>query len=198
VSSSTFYDVGSALSVIREQRLYRESHGTFEDYCSERWGLKRQRAYELMGAASVVFNLSEISDKPRLESHAAELVPLPDRAQAAAWTVTTESSEPVTAARVREVVDAAKTSWLSSRPRPKNEPDVAEALPGRVICATRARRYRVASGTRVRNSETDSFNGFTPRPLRDTSCISFDFRRDTDHCGRRGPPCVGTCRLRLE
>jgi len=43
-------------------RLYRVTHGTFQDYCRERWGIKRQRAYELMEAARIVSNLSEISD----------------------------------------------------------------------------------------------------------------------------------------
>ena len=29
-----------ALSVIREQKLYRSTHDTFEDYCRERWGVE--------------------------------------------------------------------------------------------------------------------------------------------------------------
>lgn len=73
----TFREVGTALAEIRDSRLYRETHATFEDYCRERWNLKRQRAYELMEAADVV---SEISDNPPArESHAAELASLRDR-----------------------------------------------------------------------------------------------------------------------
>ena len=33
----TFYYVGSALLEIRDSRLYRSTHATFEDYCRDRW-----------------------------------------------------------------------------------------------------------------------------------------------------------------
>jgi hypothetical protein len=56
-----FIAVGTALAEIRDKRLYREQHGTFEEYCRERWGLQRTRAYELMSAAETVHGLSEIS-----------------------------------------------------------------------------------------------------------------------------------------
>lgn len=41
---------------------YRETHGTFEEYCKERWGISRPRAYELMRAAEVKDNLYAIAD----------------------------------------------------------------------------------------------------------------------------------------
>ena len=40
----TFYEVGKALDEIREQKLYRETHKTFEAYCQEKWGMARQTA----------------------------------------------------------------------------------------------------------------------------------------------------------
>lgn len=58
---------------IRDNRLYRVEYGTFEEYCKEKWGISRPRAYELMKAAEVKENLSEISDKPIKESHTAAL-----------------------------------------------------------------------------------------------------------------------------
>jgi hypothetical protein len=33
----TFIEVGTALREIRDKRLCRQTHGTFEDYCRERW-----------------------------------------------------------------------------------------------------------------------------------------------------------------
>lgn len=36
--------INAALACIREQRLYRETHPTFEDYCQERWGMTRSTA----------------------------------------------------------------------------------------------------------------------------------------------------------
>jgi hypothetical protein len=54
--------------------LYREKHSTFEEYCKQKWQIKRQRAYELMDAASIVNTLSEISDKPNDEIKASPTI----------------------------------------------------------------------------------------------------------------------------
>lgn len=90
----TFVEVGTALLRIRDERLYREHHTTFEDYCRERWGIKRQRAYELMDAAGVVNSLSEISDiKPEREAHAAPLARLDPEDQITAWSRALEIAE---------------------------------------------------------------------------------------------------------
>lgn len=49
----TFREVGGALTVIRDARLYLQTHPTFETYCRDRWGMSRPRAYQLIAAASV-------------------------------------------------------------------------------------------------------------------------------------------------
>lgn len=54
---ATFVEVGAALLEIRGDRLYRETHATFEDYCAERWGFSRFYAYDLMKSSKVVENL---------------------------------------------------------------------------------------------------------------------------------------------
>jgi len=103
----TFVDVGTALMEIRDSRLYRDSHGTFEDYCRERWGLKRQRAYELIDAARIAGSLSEISDKaPVRESHVAPLASLPADTQREVWqrAVETAPNGKVTAKHVEKTV----------------------------------------------------------------------------------------------
>lgn len=101
----SFVEVGQALAEIRDSRLYRESHKSFEAYCLDRWQFKRQRAYELIEASGVAERVSEISDTLPKESHAAELAALPTEQQAEAWAeVTTETDKP-TAAKVREVVE---------------------------------------------------------------------------------------------
>jgi hypothetical protein len=102
-----FVKVGDALLEIRSKKLYRESHDTFEDYCAERWNLKRPRAYELMEAASVVELVSEISDKvPARESHAAELAPLLNDPPALreAWAEVVDQHPEPTVKDVRNVV----------------------------------------------------------------------------------------------
>lgn len=55
----TFIEVGTALMAIRNSRLYRERHGTFEVYLQARWPeLSSRRAYQLMEAATVVQNMN--------------------------------------------------------------------------------------------------------------------------------------------
>jgi hypothetical protein len=49
----TFVEVGQALSEIRDSRLYRATHRTFEDYCRDRWGFSRQRGLQLIDAAEM-------------------------------------------------------------------------------------------------------------------------------------------------
>jgi len=85
----TFKEVGDALAQVRDGRLYLEHAETFEQYCSDRWGLKRQRAYELIDAAAIANAVSEISDTPPVarESHAKALAPLKDDPKTAAEAV---------------------------------------------------------------------------------------------------------------
>lgn len=49
----TFREVGMALFAIRERKLYRTSHGTFEAYCQDRWGLTDRRARQIIEAAEI-------------------------------------------------------------------------------------------------------------------------------------------------
>lgn len=108
---STFVEVGSALLEIRDARLYRESHGTFEDYCRERWNFSRKRAYDLTAAAEVTAELSPMGDTPPLpasERVARELAPLREEPTQLreAWSEAVErNGDQPTAAQVREVVD---------------------------------------------------------------------------------------------
>jgi hypothetical protein len=55
-----------------DSRLYRADHGTFEDYCREKWGWQRAHAYRLIESASVVA-APPIGDKIKTESQAREL-----------------------------------------------------------------------------------------------------------------------------
>lgn len=48
----TFVAVGSALREIKEAKLYRESFASFGDYCRQRWGFSRGRAYQLINEAT--------------------------------------------------------------------------------------------------------------------------------------------------
>ncbi len=54
-----FYLAGRALRELRDRRLYRSTHKTFEEYCRERFGFTRDSAYLKIGAADIYENLEQ-------------------------------------------------------------------------------------------------------------------------------------------
>ena len=76
---NTFVDVGNALLEIRDKRLYRQEYSTFEEYCREQWSFTKQRAYQLMDAATVVDTIQKstiVDFFPKTESQARPLASL--------------------------------------------------------------------------------------------------------------------------
>lgn len=71
-----FTDAGAALATIREQRLYREKHPTFEDYCQQRWGFSRVQAHRLIQAAEVASHLLPIGNIVGLPENESQVRPL--------------------------------------------------------------------------------------------------------------------------
>lgn len=70
----TWIAAGEALLEIRDSKLYRQAFKTFEDYCQEKWGWTRKRAYELMQSVEVVKTLPEKCNQLVTNPHqAAEL-----------------------------------------------------------------------------------------------------------------------------
>jgi hypothetical protein len=57
-----FFEAGKALAELRDRRLYRSTHKTFEEYCRDRFGHSRRQSYLLMDAAVVFDNLMEKCD----------------------------------------------------------------------------------------------------------------------------------------
>ena len=107
-----FWAAGKALQVIRDGRLYRETHATFEDYVEQRWGFSRPQAYKLMAAWPLAERLSPIGDKlnQRLrQNQVLELLPVAashgqDAAVVVYSTVAEADGVDVTAAVLRGVV----------------------------------------------------------------------------------------------
>jgi hypothetical protein len=93
----TFVEVGEALLEIRDSRLYRIEHATFEDYCREKWGFTRMQASRLINAAEATTNvtnwLQPESPKPTTESQARPLTKLPPEEQPAAWAKAVERAD---------------------------------------------------------------------------------------------------------
>src|SRR5262249_13730648 len=82
-----FLKMGSALLTIKNQRLYRKAHATFDDYCRERWQIGRAYAYRLMAAAEVVANLSTPGDiaPPQMEAQVRPLIGLDRSVAVQVW-----------------------------------------------------------------------------------------------------------------
>jgi hypothetical protein len=104
-----YYAAGEALKTIRDSRLYRTTHGSFELYLQEKWGMSRPWAYELIGVSEVRKNLSAIPDMPMPASmtQTSALAVLKEPAdQVAAWrkVVATTPREEITEKRVEAVV----------------------------------------------------------------------------------------------
>ncbi|MBW4689270.1 MAG: hypothetical protein KME40_30305 [Komarekiella atlantica HA4396-MV6] len=55
-----FFEAGKALLELRDRRLYRSTHKTFEEYCKDRFGFERRHPYRLIEAAVVVDNLMQM------------------------------------------------------------------------------------------------------------------------------------------
>lgn len=70
-----FWAAGKALQVIRDARLYRATHPTFEAYAADRWDMSRAHAYRLIEAWPLAERLSPIGDKLN-EGQVRELLPL--------------------------------------------------------------------------------------------------------------------------
>ena len=106
----SFFEVGAALKEIRDSRLYRAEHGTFEDYCDKRWGFKRAHAYRYIDSATLIEDLSPMGDiLPTNERQCRPLTKLPDCDRQTAWQTVVERAgaeqEPITAKLVQDVVD---------------------------------------------------------------------------------------------
>lgn len=119
----TFVEVGQALMQIRSGRLYRDQHGTFEEYCRERWGFKRAHAYRMIEAAEVVSNLETLKGElPANEAQARPLAALPVEWQRQAWqkAVETAPGGRVTAEHVQRVVESIgpRVSQMALAPSP--------------------------------------------------------------------------------
>lgn len=114
---STFGQVGAALMTIRDERLYRGTHRTWEAYLADRWHISRSYAHRTIEAAEVAAMLP--NGNVRTEAVARELVPVMREDPTSLPAVLAEAEArtegaPVTAAVVREVVAERRASRITS------------------------------------------------------------------------------------
>jgi hypothetical protein len=128
-----FVEVAAALSVIRDKRLYRQTHPTFETYCRERWDFTRQHVNRLIAAVGVVGNLEPMGSKPNSERQVRPISDLPPSQQRKVWdeAVAQSNGHAPTARKVREVRAAVapkpKGKGKPEKPAPKPDPKSVDA-----------------------------------------------------------------------
>ena len=81
-----FLEVGNALLIIRNVKLYKSTFETFAEYCKQRWGYGKSYAYYLIGSAKVSQNLSTMVDTATSERQVRSLTTLKSkRKQRLVW-----------------------------------------------------------------------------------------------------------------
>jgi hypothetical protein len=103
-----FWAAGRALQIVRDGRLYRDSHGTFDEYVEQRWDMQRSYAHKLIRAWPLAAKLNPVAPGIN-EGQIRELLPVAaEHGEDAAVTVYTTIAETtdakVTAGKIREAV----------------------------------------------------------------------------------------------
>jgi hypothetical protein len=112
----TFVEVGQALATIREKRLYRTEHETFEDYCRQRWSMSARHANRSIEAAAVVESMGPMGPTPTNERQVRELAKVPEAERADVWRETVERTEgKPTAAAVAELAEQRRKQAAEQR-----------------------------------------------------------------------------------
>jgi len=134
----TFIDVGQALAEIRDSRLYKGTHDTFEAYCRDRWKMTDGRARQLMIAAATATNVAVTGlPTPVNEGQARALAAVPEPERAEVWREATERTGGKPTAKVVTEIARERTetpgpveplSTASTGPGPSPAP--AAAAPG--------------------------------------------------------------------
>ncbi|OKH44160.1 hypothetical protein NIES2101_29075 [Calothrix sp. HK-06] len=128
-----FYQAGLALKELRDKRLYRSTHASFDEYCKDRFAYHRSRYYQLINAATIVDNLQPclqfVDILPTAEGQVRPLVPLDPDEQRLAWTQAVKATDgKVPSARVvKDIVD--KIRSRTKLPNPYRVGEVCLILP---------------------------------------------------------------------
>jgi hypothetical protein len=149
---ATFFEVGDALLTIRERRLYRSTHETFETYCHDRWNIGRSYAWRLIGAAERISLLppGQNLPMPGNEFQVRPFLKLEPEAFPIAWEQAIKRAKDgkITPGLVRSVVaeffsSTGEESKTTGRERPKSP---SKATLGQVLTLLLEAKKRIEKG----------------------------------------------------
>ena len=103
-----FWSAGRALQIVRDGRLYRDRHASFDDYVEQRWDMQRSYAHKLIRAWPLAAKLHPIAPAIN-EGQVRELLPVAaqhgeDAAVTVYTTIAAVDDVKVTAGKLREAV----------------------------------------------------------------------------------------------
>lgn len=128
----TFFEIGVALTEIRDGRLYKATHSSFDAYCLARWGFTKSYAETLIRAAVIVKQLSRETSGP-LPANASQvraLATLLPSNRVRAWEAALEAAEGKQPSS-RAIAEPFKPGAISSPARrPSSRHHVAPSDPG--------------------------------------------------------------------
>lgn len=140
-----FVEAGRALMEIRDKKLYRATHSSFDAYCCERWALHKTAIYQKIKGVEVIDQLSAIAEGEELpnEWQTRPLAPLEPEQRTAAWQAATTLAEgkPNNTEQVKRAVKAVKAEAL---PEFKIGQEVTVIDPASPFCGEVARISRIS------------------------------------------------------
>ena len=77
-----FVEVGNALQEIRDARLYRDEHDSFEAYCAKKWAFTASYGYRLIAVAEIA---NSVTDAPKNVTQALRLGAVPAEKRETVW-----------------------------------------------------------------------------------------------------------------
>lgn len=126
--AQAFYIAGTSLKALRDKRLYRETHPTFEAYIRDRFDFTRRAADYLISGALVVENLKreqfvlKTNVLPTKESQCRPLAKLSPEQQVEIWNTAVQAAKGIvpSAKLIKEIIDSDKPG-LKLNPKPENK-----------------------------------------------------------------------------
>jgi hypothetical protein len=145
-----FWLAGKALQIIRDSRLYRAEHASFEDYCWNRWGMKANYAGKLIRTWQVAEALFDLASNgsvpigtPRLSLEQAKKAN-----QAQVWELVS----------VRETWDVEEAVFVYATVAASDIPVTAEVLRGAVDALPKGEEFDKDAARKAIQSFLDSWS----------------------------------------
>lgn len=82
------WEMAGALKEIKENDLWRQTHGSWREYCEDRWEISREWAHQTINAVEVRAQLASVKSTSRVQLHvaqASELAKVPAEDRAEVW-----------------------------------------------------------------------------------------------------------------